>query len=274
MAADGGVGSQGEGGQRELRFGRFRIDSQRRALLVDGEPARLGARAFDILLALAERRERAVAKNELLEIVWPRLVVEENNLQVHISALRKLLGPDVIATIPGRGYRFAVPLDGDDTPLPAAAAAPQGSPGNLPVEQPPLYGRAAEVDAGLALLQTHRLVTIVGAGGIGKTRVAQTVAQALRAQHADGVWLVELAPLADAALVPASVAQALKLQLRGVRALHDELVDALQPQQLLLVLDNCEHLLDAIGQLAQALLTRTPQLRLLVTSQEPLRRKR
>lgn len=274
-------------GPIELRFGRFRVDAQQRALWVDGKPAKLGARAFDILLALAARRDRAVGKHELLDLVWPDLVVEENNLQVHISALRKLFGPDVIATIPGRGYRFAVVLD-DEHPsglsspsggdVAASAAAPPIAhsasptpPSNLPVDQPPLYGREAEVGAVLELLETHRLVTIAGAGGIGKTRVGQAVAHALRERFADGAWLAELAPLADAALVPASVAQALTLQLRGVRPPLDELVDALHTQHLLLVLDNCEHLLDEVGRLAQALLARAPQVRLLVTSQEPLR---
>lgn len=90
----------------EFRFGAARIDAQQRQLLIDRHPAKLGPRAFDVLLALAERRDRTVGKNELLELVWPGVVVEENNLQVHISALRKLLGQQAIATIPGRGYRF------------------------------------------------------------------------------------------------------------------------------------------------------------------------
>ena len=93
-----------------------------RTLFADGEPAKLGARAFDVLAALIERRERLVSKNELLDVVWPNLVVEENNLQVQIWALRKLLGPDVIATIPGRGYRFTAVLEGDRGPMPAQAA--------------------------------------------------------------------------------------------------------------------------------------------------------
>ena len=94
----------------EIRFGAARLDLAQRRLLIDEEPARLGARAFDVLVALVERRDRAVGKNELFELVWPGVVVEENNLQVHISALRKLLGPQTIATIPGRGYRFTASL--------------------------------------------------------------------------------------------------------------------------------------------------------------------
>ena len=101
------------------RFDNIELRPSTRQLLVEGEPANLGARAFDVLSALIAHRERMLTKNELLEMVWPNVVVEENNLQVHVSALRKLLGPKAIVTIPGRGYRFAAALDA----LPAAAAA-------------------------------------------------------------------------------------------------------------------------------------------------------
>ena len=104
------------------RFGGFELNPATRQLLAEGLPVALGARALDVLLALIERRERLVTKEELLELVWPGLVVEENNLQVQISALRKILGPQSIATIPGRGYRFAAPLGADEA-LPAAASA-------------------------------------------------------------------------------------------------------------------------------------------------------
>ena len=93
------------------RCGTIEIDAVRRHVLIDGTPAKIGARAFDVLLALVERRERVVSKHELMDLVWPNLVVEENNLLVHMVALRKLLGPRAIATIPGRGYRFALPID-------------------------------------------------------------------------------------------------------------------------------------------------------------------
>jgi len=115
-----------------LRFGRAEVRPSERELLVDGRPVALGARAFDLLLALIERRERIVNKNELLELVWPGLVVEENNLQVHISALRKLLGPAVIATVPGRGYQFAAPLATSEAP-PAAAASAMTTPSHNPL---------------------------------------------------------------------------------------------------------------------------------------------
>jgi len=258
-------------------FDRFVVRPATRQLIVDGRPARLGARAFDLLLALIERRDRTVAKGELLDVVWPGVVVEENNLQVQISALRKLLGPAVIATVPGRGYRFtAAPsaamaaASSTTAPRGEAPAAVEPRAGNLPTELAPLYGRDLELRTLVALIRSHRLVSVVGAGGIGKTRLAQAAAHALREDFADGVWLVELAALADPALLPAAVAQALGIALTGVRPPLDELAGALRPLALLLVLDNGEHLLAACGALAAAVLARAPGVRMLATTQEAL----
>jgi TolB-like protein len=125
------------------QFGRFELSTATRQLLVDNQPAPLGARAFDVLLTLVERRDRLVTKNELLDLVWPGLVVEENNLQVQISALRKVLGQEAIVTIPGRGYRFTVTLTGTDT----VVSSPTSSPGNnLPLALPPLKTLLAPID--------------------------------------------------------------------------------------------------------------------------------
>src|SRR6218665_3860364 len=100
------------------RFDRFELRAAERVLYVGGEPISLGARAIDLLLVLVERSGRMVSKNDLLDLVWPGLVVEENNLQVQISALRKVLGQQAISTIPGRGYRFALPMVRDDDSAP------------------------------------------------------------------------------------------------------------------------------------------------------------
>jgi predicted ATPase/DNA-binding winged helix-turn-helix (wHTH) protein len=262
-------------------FGRFRIEPAQRLLLVDGVPAPLGARAFDLLLALLERRERVVSKNELLDLVWPNLVVEENNLQVQMSTLRKLLGAQAIATVPGRGYRFVAAVDGDAgveaaaASSTASAAAPAPAPamatGNLPLQWSPLVGREAELQALCAALESHPLVTLVGTGGIGKTTLALAAATALREQWRDGAWLVELAPLADPAALPQAVAQVLRITLGGAGVAHEQLAGVLGSHQMLLVLDNCEHLLEAAGRLAAALATRAPGVRLLATSQERLK---
>jgi predicted ATPase/DNA-binding winged helix-turn-helix (wHTH) protein len=264
-----------------LRFGRAEVRPSERQLLIDGRPVGLGARAFDLLVALVERRDRIVAKNELLDCVWPGLVVEENNLQVHISSLRKALGPQAIATIPGRGYRFTAALDGDavsqpDGPAPRPLSVPEAADAhaallsNLPAELPPLYGRAEDLPALRALIDSHKLVTVAGAGGIGKTALAQALAHRLRGSFDDGVWLVELAPVADASLVATTMAGVLHVEL-GAEAQIETLAKALSASRMLIVLDNCEHLLHAVAELAAALHRAAPNVRLLVTSQEPLK---
>jgi predicted ATPase len=253
-----------------------------RQLLVDGVLTAVGARAFDLLLALIERRDRLVAKAELLDLVWPGLVVEENNLQVQISSLRKLLGPQTIATIPGRGYRFTAPLDGAaDTgavalppvsaPLVHDVRAPAARRSNLPGELPVLYGRDDDLQALCSLMAEHRLVTVVGAGGIGKSRLAQAAAFNAAGQWPDGAWMVELAGLSEPALVPGTVAGVLDIKVQEHGAARDELVAGLATRSMLLVLDNCEHLLDAVVELVEALLRDAPGVTMLATSQEPLR---
>jgi predicted ATPase/DNA-binding winged helix-turn-helix (wHTH) protein len=270
----------------------FELRLDERRVLIGGEPATVGARAFDLLAALVERSDRVVSKHELLDTVWPKLVVEENNLQVHIHALRKLLGPAVISTVPGRGYRFtAQSLTAETRRAPPARGAVLGSSGaqddgeeeasrlqpgvgvsgNLQAHLPPLFGREDEVQALVSLLGKHRLVTITGAAGIGKTRLAEAVAKRMQPQLECGVWLVELAPVVDQDLMLPLVAQALGHQLQGVGAGVAKLVQALHAQAMLLVLDNCEHLVDAVSALAQKLVAELPLLRVLVTSQELLR---
>ncbi|MFT3957202.1 MAG: winged helix-turn-helix domain-containing protein [Piscinibacter sp.] len=265
--------------------GRIQIQPLERRLLVDGAPAALGARAFDLLLALAARPGELRSKNELIEAVWPGVVIEEGNLATQISALRKVLGGEIIATIPGRGYRFTARIDGgatDTTPAPlesAPAAADPAAPAagaapplrtNLPAELPPLIGRVDDLAALDKLVAQHRLVGIVGAGGIGKTRLAQTFLQGCRNAYRHGVCWVELAPLTQAEALPTAIADALGVQLGNGDALK-RLGQALAPLTLLVALDNAEHLLEATARAAQVLLDAAPGLRLVVTSQAPLK---
>ncbi|HVG03618.1 MAG TPA: winged helix-turn-helix domain-containing protein [Burkholderiaceae bacterium] len=260
-----------------LRFGAVQLIVEQRQLLIDGRPAKLGARAFDVLLALCERRERPVSKNELFELVWPDVVVEENNLQVHISALRKLLGPQTIATIPGRGYRFMAELDGSAqaptlvaTPPSVTSAKPVAATTNLPAHAEVLYGRDDDVRAVGKLLRTHPQVSIVGSSGIGKTRLALAVANAQQEHFRDGVWWIELASLSDGGLVAEAIAGALGVRIGDGRPALETVIAFVRKQTALLILDNCEHLLDAAAECARALLRNAPELRIVVTSQEAL----
>jgi non-specific serine/threonine protein kinase len=256
------------------RFGRFELRPAQRSLLVDGRRAALGARAFDMLMALIERRDRVVSGAELFELVWPGLVVEENNLRQQVAALRKLLGTEALVTVPGRGYRFALPLDGDAADAQIRAAAPAvesaAGPNNLPLNLPALIGREAELATVLELLAGTHLLTLVGAGGVGKTRFALEVAGAASGSYQDGVWLVELAPVADPALVVRSVAGVLDVHEEPGRPLIDTLLDFLRRRELLIVLDNCEHLIEACSRLAEEVLHTSAASRTLATSREAL----
>ena len=269
----------------ELSAGRIRLLPAKRQLIVDGEPVALGARAFDLLLALVARADRVVTKHELLDVVWPGLVVEENNLQVQVSALRKALGANAIATVPGRGYRLALAFDAPPASATAAEAGPADAtspatappaavprlPGNVPAPADALIGRDAELAELAALATQHRLVSIVGAGGIGKTRVALALAERLRARFADGAWWIELGALSSPSLVPETIARAVGVGLASGRPADEALATAFAGLEMLLVLDNCEHLLEGVGACVGHVLERAPGVHVVVTSQEPLK---
>ena len=249
-------------------FGRFELRPGQRQLVGDGQPIAIGARAFDVLVALVERRDRTVSASQMLDIVWPGLVVEDSNVQVQISALRKILGPHAISTSPGRGYRFTAALEGGRPPGIAAGAEPAAShAGRLTARAPELVGREADLRALLALLARCRCVTIIGAGGMGKTSLAFAAAAALQGVYRDGAWIAELAPVQDARLVPRAVAASLRIALGESAPALEQLVDALADKELLLLIDNCEHLADAAAALATAIHAGAPGVRLLMTSQ-------
>ena len=252
-----------------------------RKLLVDGVPVRLGGRAFDLLVALADRAGRVTHKDELLQAVWPGKVVEENRLQVLISALRKLLGADAIRTVSGRGYLLDLLFERRAAPRPPrppmgalGAARPAAALSTrLPHDLPPLIGRDPDLLALRALLAQHRVVTVVGPGGVGKTRLALAAAISAQQQadaEARSVHLIELAGVAEGAPVAEAVARALGIGLAGLHAATAELVDVLETRDLLLVLDNCEHRLREVGELVDALARHAPRVRVLATSQLPL----
>ena len=262
-----------------VRFGRFEVLPVERQLLIDGEPAALGARAFDVLLALIEPRGQLVTKSELLEAVWPGLVVEENNLTVQVSALRKLLGPQAIATIPGRGYRFAVSVE--TTPPSSTAASDATKDAVREAREPPpltrlgcvdeLLGREAELQGLTAQVGHLPLLSIVGPGGVGKTSLARAVVAGKTQLWRDGIHWIELAPLQDGSQIPHRIAASLGIELGPVTQASEGLLAVLSQSRALIALDNCEHLLADVAALVGDALDRAPEVRWLVTSQVPLR---
>src|SRR6266852_5825108 len=252
-----------------IEFGRFNVVRHRRELLADGRPVELGGRAFDTLMALIDAHGTVLDKEQLLSLVWPDRVVEENNLPAQIAVLRKVFGADrhLIRTVAGRGYQFS----GEIHTAAAAAPSPPSRMTNLPQAVSELIGREAELEEVAALATEHRLVSLVGAGGIGKTRLALEVARHLLPRFPDGVFVAELGPLSSPELVPATVASALGLTHVAGTASPERIAGAIRAKRLLLVIDNCEHLIEAAAAMAESLLRATPGASLVATSREPLR---
>jgi predicted ATPase/DNA-binding winged helix-turn-helix (wHTH) protein len=260
-------------------FGRFRVLPHRREMIADGKPTKLGGRAFDILMALIEARGEVDTKDVLMRLVWPGRVVEENNLQSHIAALRAALGPDrdLIRTVSGRGYQFigeirVMSVAGDERASPGLEEAESAAlaPTNVPEPVSELIGRDDELAEVANLIGAHRLVTLTGPGGIGKTRLAFALACELRSHFADGVWLAQFSPLADPKLVPAAIAAAIGLELGGEASVQS-VAQALAGRRLLLVLDTCEHVIEIAASMAEAALGAGSELRILATSRELLK---
>src|SRR5881409_702696 len=253
-----------------IEFGRFRVVRHRRELLVDGRPVELGGRAFDTLVALIDAHGTVLGKDDLISRVWPDRIVEENNLQAQISSLRKAFGPDrdLIRTVAGRGYQFTGEIRGTTATAAAATLSPAT---NLPETVSELIGREAELQDAMDLVAKHRLVTLVGPGGIGKTRLGLEVARHLLPRFPDGVFVAELGPLSSSELVPATVANALGLAHVAGTVSHEGVAAAIGTRKLLLVIDNCEHVIEAAARMAEALLRASPGVSLLATSREPLR---
>jgi predicted ATPase/DNA-binding winged helix-turn-helix (wHTH) protein len=264
-----------------IEFGRFSVLPRRRELLADGRPLDLGGRAFDALMVLIEASGAVVSKDALMRRIWPDRIVEENSLHAQIAALRRAFGADrdLVRTVARRGYQFTgeIRTVSASPAMPATVGMPQPAgtlsrpPTNLPEPISELIGRDAELDAILDISTSHRLVTLTGTGGIGKTRLGFAAARRRLPGFADGVWAVELAPLSDPELVPVIVATSLGLELASGAASPPSVANALRSKQLLLVLDNCEHVVDAAARMAEALLRANSAVQVIATSREPLR---
>jgi predicted ATPase/DNA-binding winged helix-turn-helix (wHTH) protein len=258
-------------------FGPFRLYMAERLLEKAGEPLELGNRALDILITLVERAGEVVTRKELISRVWPDVIVEEANLRVHISGLRKALGDGregarYVANVTGRGYCFVAPV----TRSASQRSAPQARPlvsdrlPQLPARLTRMVGRDDTVRALLAQLMTRRFVSIVGPGGMGKTTVAVSVAHALIDDFEGAVFFVDLGALTDPGLVPTAVASALGIMMQAQDPFL-RLLAFLGDRRVLLLLDNCEHVIDAAAALVEPIVSEAPQAHILATSREALR---
>jgi predicted ATPase/DNA-binding winged helix-turn-helix (wHTH) protein len=286
-----------------FNFRSFSLDPSRRALMRGEQKVELGSRAFDVLLAMVRRHGQIATKSDIMDEVWPGVTVEENNLTTQVATVRRVLGCGVdgkqfIVTVPGRGYRFIEEVAEDNrlaqvpevpaqpaspapdtsaSPIPdlpplveAAALSGPAERHNLPAEPSSFIGRETELAEIAERLNQRALVTIAGPGGVGKTRAALKVGAEMLPRFPDGVWLVELAPVSESALVAEAVCRVLGAQAASGRDPLSVAVGFLRQKRMLLILDNCEHVLAGAADLAAAIGRSCPDLHILATSQEKL----
>ena len=258
-----------------FRFGPFQLLPFERQLLESGRPVKLGSRALEILNLLVEKAGQVVTKEELVARVWPTTVVEEVNLRVHVAAVRRALGDGqrgnrYIVNAAGRGYSFVGTINRDPEPA-LLEPAPSGvaPKHNLPSALVRIVGRAADVDSLLHLVRSHRLVTIAGPAGVGKSTVALAVSRQLVHDFPDGISFVDLGAVSKGTLLPSAFATALGLAVSADEPLAD-LIAYLRDKSLLLVLDNCEHLVEEVAATVEGALRQCPNVRVLATTREPL----
>ncbi len=261
--------------RRSYSFGPFVLVPEQQ-LLVEGEKrVRIGGRALDVLTALVERSGEVVEKRDLISRAWPGVTVDDANLKVNMGLLRRALGesagpPRYIATVVGRGYRFIAPVASAGV---ASAENPEGAQSernhNLPVGTANVVGRAEFIASITQELDRSRLVSIVGLGGVGKTTVAIAVAEGIVGRFRDGVWLVDLASLKDEDRMPDAIAASVGLAAHSSNNMAS-LCAGIRDREMLLVLDNCEHMIEAVALCADRLLCCSKGIKVLATSREPL----
>ncbi len=254
-------------------IGPFRLDADAGVLTREDAPETLGPRAVALLALMVSRSPEYVSKQALLDAAWPGVVVEEANLSVQIAAIRRVLaratgGDRWIETLARRGYRFVGPVVRSAIRAQEIAATSRRS--NLPKQLTSFVGRERELVELKRLLPKGRLLTLVGAGGMGKTRLALQLAAEVSGAYRDGVWFIDLANLGDPALVPSSIAQVIGVHDTPGRPLLDSLCTSLSGRELLLIVDNCEHVLESVSRTVHALLQSAGGLVIVATSREPL----
>src|SRR6266403_1478134 len=259
---------------RKLRFGPFEVSIGERVLRRDGQVLPLGGRALDILNYLADRPGEVIPKQELIDHVWSDVTVEEGSLRVHVAAIRKALGDGqfgnrYIANIKARGYSFV----GTVVPLAGSTESRNDKfrhQGKLAVRPLMMIGRETVVGEVSDKLRDERFVTLLGPGGIGKTTIALAVGRAAAEEFGGKVYFVDLESLTDPHHVAGAVATSLGVALKS-KDPGLELVDLVRSRKLLIILDSCEHVIEAVASLAEQLYRQTEEIHVLTTSRELLK---
>ena len=267
------------------RFGEFEVDVAAYELRRDGHRLALARQPMDLLLLLLERHQQLVSREDIASRLWsPDVFTDlDAGIRTAILKIRQVLGesresPRFVETVAGKGYRFVAPIELVPQPPPPASAGlpvalellPSRRRHNLPADLTSFVGRRKELGELPGVLMSARLLSLTGAGGVGKTRLAVRLASGLENEFPDGVWLVDLAPLSVPDLVAETIATVLGVREGPQRSARDVLIDTLRDRALLLVLDNCEHLIAACAELVDALLREAPALRMIATSREAL----
>lgn len=268
----------------QLAFGPFCVTPRKRLLTRDGAPVAIGGRALDLLVALLERPGQVLSKRELIKRVWPDMIVTEGSLRFHMTGLRRLLGDGeqgarYITTQVGVGYAFVAPIE-RLTPAQPGPAAPvevlhcdsnrfSRTVGSLP-PRAALIGRDHDIQVVLGRLAHPILLTLIGPGGVGKTSLAVEVGHRLAAERDQPLRFVDFAQVEDASLVASTLAASLGIPVQAEDPVF-VLLAHLRASQIVLVIDNCEHLIDAISTVVEQIREAAPHVTLLATSREPLR---
>ncbi|TCM15758.1 putative ATPase [Novosphingobium sp. PhB165] len=267
-----------------MAFGRFCLHPAKRLLTRDGQPVEIGGRSFDILVALAEQPGRVLSKRELLKRVWPDVVVEDGSLRFHMAGLRKLLGEGAdgdgsryIATQVGVGYAFVAPVERLEVERSEHAVAvaqpvpaPAGFATNIPPPLPHLIGRERDLDLLLARVVDTPLFTIAGPAGVGKTSLMIEIGHRLTAHFAGQAAFVDFGMLENPALVPPMIAGAMGISVQSGDPAA-VILGHLRGGPFLLLLDNCEHVIEQAAEIVERIIEAAPQARIVTTSREPLR---